>query len=48
VPYYVSDTAAITAATGWTPTRSVADILGDIHAWLNDHRDIVEPVLMAR
>jgi CDP-paratose 2-epimerase len=48
VPYYVSDTAAVGAATGWEPTRSVGETLAEIHAWLVEHRDSLEPVLAGR
>jgi CDP-paratose 2-epimerase len=45
VPYYVSDNTAITAATGWAPTRSIAVVLDDIFAWLRDQRATLEPLL---
>jgi CDP-paratose 2-epimerase len=47
VPYYITDNSAITAATGWTPARSVATLLDDVFAWLRDHRATLEPVLSA-
>jgi CDP-paratose 2-epimerase len=45
VPYYVSDNTAITAATGWAPSRSIAVVLDDIFAWLRDQRATLEPLL---
>jgi CDP-paratose 2-epimerase len=45
VPYYVTDNAAITAATGWTPSRSLETLLDDVFAWLREHRGTLEPVL---
>ena len=45
IPYYVTDHSAISASTGWSPQRGVSDILCDIHAWLRDHRQILEGVL---
>jgi CDP-paratose 2-epimerase len=45
IPYYVSDNSAVTAATGWRPLLSRDDIVDDVFAWLNRHRDEVEPVL---
>ena len=45
IPYYVTDHAAVTEATGWTPKRSVAMILDEVVEWLGRHRAEVEPVL---
>jgi CDP-paratose 2-epimerase len=45
VPYYVTDNAAVTAATGWSPTRGIDTVLDDIFAWLRDERDTLEPML---
>ncbi len=47
MPYYVTDNTAITAATGWTPARSVETLLDDVFAWLREHRATLEPVLSA-
>ncbi|HEY7500990.1 MAG TPA: NAD-dependent epimerase/dehydratase family protein [Vicinamibacterales bacterium] len=47
VPYYVTDNSAITAATGWTPTRRLDTILDEILSWLRDERGTLEPVLGA-
>jgi CDP-paratose 2-epimerase len=47
VPYYISDNSAVTAATGWSPRRSVDTLLDDVFAWLREHRAILEPVLGA-
>ncbi|MGE0724512.1 MAG: NAD-dependent epimerase/dehydratase family protein [Alphaproteobacteria bacterium] len=45
VPWYVTDNAAATAATGWRPRRSVAETLETIVRWLRDHRGMLELVL---
>jgi CDP-paratose 2-epimerase len=45
IPYYVSDCAAITAATGWQPQRDLRRILDDIQRWLVDNRHQVQSVL---
>jgi len=45
VPYYVSDCSAVTAAYGLRPRRGLPVILDDIHRWLRDHRDRLEPIL---
>jgi CDP-paratose 2-epimerase len=45
IPYYVTDNAAVTAATGWCPQFSLTDILDDIFGWLRDHRGEVEAIL---
>jgi CDP-paratose 2-epimerase len=45
IPYYVTDNAAVAAATGWRPSLSMSDILDDIFEWLRDNRGEVEAVL---
>jgi len=45
VPYYVTDNTAVTASTGWTPTRNLDMLLDDVFAWLREHRVTLEPVL---
>jgi CDP-paratose 2-epimerase len=45
IPYYVTDNAEVTAATGWSPRRSVAQLLDDVFAWLHEHRPLLEPIL---
>jgi CDP-paratose 2-epimerase len=45
VPYYITDNAAITAATGWRPSRGLDVLLDDVFAWLRDERGRLEPVL---
>jgi len=45
IPWYVTDNTAVTQATGWRPRHDVASILADIHAWLIDHRQALEPIL---
>lgn len=45
VPYYVSDNAQITAASGWAPRRGLGVLLDDIYTWLHEHRAILEPIL---
>ena len=45
IPYYVTDAACVTAATGWRPRRSLDDTLEEIFAWLGEHRRELEPLL---
>jgi CDP-paratose 2-epimerase len=45
VPYYVSDNTAVTAATGWSPSRGIDTILDDVFTWLREHRASLEPIL---
>ncbi|UEM05381.1 NAD-dependent epimerase/dehydratase family protein [Skermanella rosea] len=45
IPYYVTDNAEVTAATGWKPTRGVETIVGDIFTWLEAHSAEVQPIL---
>lgn len=44
VPWFVTDAARLIGLSGWTPRRSVAQIVDDIHRWLIDHRSMLEPV----
>jgi len=45
IPWYVTDNEEVARATGWTPRRSVPDIVEEIAACLRDHRATLEPVL---
>ena len=45
IPYYVTDTTAVTKATGWRPRLSPGEILDDIFEWLRGHRGDVEAIL---
>lgn len=41
VRWYVTDNSAVTAFSGWAPTRTAADTLADTHAWLLEHESVV-------
>jgi CDP-paratose 2-epimerase len=41
VRIYLSDCRALGRFTDWHPSRSPADILGDIYAWIHDHERAV-------
>jgi len=45
IPWYVSDNAEVTEATGWTPARPMESLLDDVFAWLRAHRAALEPIL---
>lgn len=45
VPYYVSDNSAVSAATGWQPSRTVDEILAEVLDWLALHQEKLEPIL---
>ncbi len=45
IPWYVTDNAEVTAATGWRPTRDLDGILDDVFDWLRAHRETLEPLL---
>lgn len=45
IPFYVTDNAAVAAATGWHPRLLMSDILDDIFGWLRNHRSEVEAIL---
>jgi CDP-paratose 2-epimerase len=44
IPWYVTDNAAVTAATGWAPRIGLADLVDDVFAWLRDDRAALEPI----
>ena len=48
IPYYVTDNARVTQATGWAPKKSVEDILEEVFRWLRDHRGELEGLLLRR
>ncbi|BCS34682.1 3-beta hydroxysteroid dehydrogenase [Luteitalea sp. TBR-22] len=37
IKLYLTDNARVTAATGWAPRRTPADVLRDLHAWMVEH-----------
>jgi CDP-paratose 2-epimerase len=45
IPYYVTDTDRVQRQTGWSPTRSVPEILDEVVEWLARCRTELEPVL---
>jgi CDP-paratose 2-epimerase len=45
IPFYVSDHQAVTRTTGWTPKRSLDQVLEDVWRWLVDERAQLEPIL---
>ena len=45
LPWYVTDTSALREATGWRPSRSLADVLEDTLRWIRDGGDEVRAVL---
>ncbi len=45
IPYYVTDNACVTAATGWAPRRSLPALLDEVFAWLDEHRVHLQPIL---
>jgi CDP-paratose 2-epimerase len=45
IPFYVSDCQTVTQTTGWTPKRSLDQLLEDVWRWLVDERAQLEPVL---
>ena len=44
VPYYITDSARVSAETGWRPERSLAATLADVHKWLVDNRAALAPI----
>lgn len=48
IPWYVTDNAGVTRATGWAPKRSVANILDEVFKWLRRNRERLEPLMAPR
>ena len=48
IPYYVSDNSLITSETGWSPGKSVQNILEEVFLWLKDYRPQLEDLLLRR
>jgi CDP-paratose 2-epimerase len=45
IPFYVTDTARVREATGWSPKLSVSMILDEVLEWLDKERTTLEPIL---
>jgi len=45
VPLYLSDCRALTAATGWTPQRSVGQLVDDVARWIEAQREALRAIL---
>lgn len=45
IPWYITDCGKITACSGWRPRLTPQDIVADIAAWIEEHRDALRPVL---
>jgi CDP-paratose 2-epimerase len=45
VPLYITDNSKVTAATGWSPQASPAQIIEDITRWLRDNESTLRPIL---
>jgi CDP-paratose 2-epimerase len=45
IPLYLTDNRRVTAATGWTPTRSADSIVEEVCRWLRDHEASLRPLL---
>lgn len=39
IKLYVTDNSRVTAATGWRPRRTAAQVLEDLHAWMSEHAE---------
>ncbi|MBO0939397.1 NAD-dependent epimerase/dehydratase family protein [Fibrella sp. HMF5335] len=42
---YITDNTKVTALTGWKPEKGMREIVADIHAWLDENRAALEPIL---
>ena len=45
IPYYVTDNALITFASGWSPKRDLAQIVEDTARWISDNLEGLRPLL---
>ncbi|QCO19994.1 NAD-dependent epimerase/dehydratase family protein (plasmid) [Azospirillum brasilense] len=46
IPWYVTDNADVTQATGWRPQRTPGAIMDELIDWLGANRRILEPILL--
>jgi len=44
IPYYVTDHRKISRQSGWRPRRDIAQIVGDVVAWLRANRHALKPI----
>ena len=42
---YVTDNSRVTQTTGWRPQRGVRVIIEDIRVWIEEHREVLRPIL---
>ncbi len=45
IPWYLTDTAKVRAATGWAPRTSARDIVADIACWIEKNRESLRHIL---
>lgn len=45
IPYYITDNAKVTAATGWKPETGVKEIVSELAAWIREHQVQLQPIL---
>ena len=45
IPWYVTDTSAVAAATGWSPRTSKAQLVGEIVDWLRENAATLKLIL---
>ena len=45
IPWYVTDTSAVAAATGWSPRTSTAQLVGEIVDWLRENAATLKLIL---
>ncbi|TWA61020.1 CDP-paratose 2-epimerase [Azospirillum brasilense] len=46
IPWYVTDNADVTQATGWRPQHLPGAIMDELFGWLDANRRILEPILL--
>ncbi len=44
IPLYISDCSRVCHDCDWLPTRNVRDIASDIKRWIENNRDVLEPI----
>jgi CDP-paratose 2-epimerase len=47
IPLYITDCSKLTRATGWSPRRSMEEIVSDVHEWIRAHETTLRPILHA-
>ena len=45
IPLYITDNSKIQAHTGWSPKRTIKDIISDTYTWMHKYEQQLKPIL---